>query len=78
MSAEVGASADFDVRAANMAWLELNDAQYDRYSQLMAANMSAWPKELWDFVQADVKEYSYSGEVVSVAVANWVKAQDKS
>ena len=56
----------------------LNDKQYDEHCKLMDMPMNRWPKGLYEYVYKYGKKVGLCGEVIVVAVAEWIKRGRKA
>lgn len=62
-----------EIREANKAYLMLDDEQYDRHQELMGQKMTEWPDDLWHYVYLVQRKHGLCGEVLSAAVADWLR-----
>lgn len=58
----------------NAQYLELPLDRMPTWNALMTSNMSGWPDPLKSHVQEVLSRLGGSGDVISCAVADWLKA----
>ncbi len=56
-----------------MKYLQLNDEQFDRHQGFWNQKMTEWPPELWQYVFWVQRRYGVCGEVISSAIADWIR-----
>ena len=66
-----------DSREHNKQYLELSEEQYVRYEALWNNDMALFPDGLKLFIEDSMKEVGYCGDSLAVAIADWVKQEDK-
>lgn len=54
-------------------YLDLTDAQYDEHQRLWNQKMTEWPADLWRFVYRVQRRFGLCGEVISTAIADWLR-----
>jgi len=65
-----------EVSIHNKNYLGLNDGQYDRHCEFMDMKMSEWPSDLYEYVKETTQKLGSCGDVIAVAVAEWLKTED--
>jgi hypothetical protein len=58
-----------------MQALGLRNYELYMYNDLMESPMNEWPESLSEYVNKQAKKYGLCGEVISQAVAQWIKKE---
>lgn len=64
-----------EMRAHNMATLQLDDARYERWKALIAASPARWPPLLLAYCRDQARVLGYSGGALGDWVADWLRAR---
>ena len=61
------------IKERNMKYLGLRFQEESWHEHLMKTSMQYWPESLSDFVTARRQSVGICGDVISVAVADWIR-----
>ena len=63
------------VESHNAAYFGIPVEWASKHMAYMDAKMNSWPQSLQNAVQSDTQRFGTCGEVIAVAVANWMKEE---
>ncbi len=64
-----------ELREYNKRYLELSEKQYVRWEELNQ-DLSLLPEGFWKPFRQLTSEIGFSGDVLTVAIANWIKQEN--